>query len=185
MVPLVAQDLAVGPSELLKSLPIKFKEIIDKFQNINYEKFPDKLSLMHTIQHTMDMVLRPKQSIPPFVEFAHNLVNRCISHSLFKVVYVQKVRQPIEFATENCIEHVRDIHASVRKKIALNNEASKIQVDTHSEEYNVGDYILVRIHPRRFPINSSSNSFQIVRKISINAYVINLFVNLNDNQFQQ
>lgn len=68
MVPLVAQDRAIGPSELPKGLPIKVKEIIDKFQNINYEKFPNKLSLMHTIQHTMDLVLRPQLSISPFVE---------------------------------------------------------------------------------------------------------------------
>lgn len=188
MVPLVAQDLAVDPSELPKDLPIEVKEIVNKFQNITHEKFANQLSPMNTIQHTMDLILRPQLSILPLVKFAHYLVNWCISHGLFEVVYGSKVHQPIELSTENFIEHARDIHANVRKKIALSNGAYKIQVDTPSDEYNVGDYIFVHIHPRGFPIKyfkkfhaHSSSSFQIVRKIGTNAYVINLFINLNNN----
>lgn len=70
----------------------------------------------------------------------------------------------------------------------MSNKTYKIQADAHHKfkEYNIGDYVLICIHPKCFPKNlfkkfrvCSFSPFQIVRKIVPNAYVGNLLANFN------
>ena len=54
---------------------------------------------------------------------------------------------------ENFAKHTHDLHAEIRQKISLSNEEYKLVVDVHhrSKEFNVGEYVMVRIRPERIP----------------------------------
>ena len=59
----------------------------------------------------------------------------------------------------------------------------KCYADLHKKahEFNVRDYVMVQIHPERYPPNTvkklharSAGQFKILKKINSNAYVVNL-----------
>ena len=54
---------------------------------------------------------------------------------------------------ENFSKHIHDLHAEIRRKIFLSNEEYKLTVDVHHryKEFNVGEYVMVRIRPERIP----------------------------------
>ena len=55
--------------------------------------------------------------------------------------------------TENFTKHIHDLHAEIRRKISLSNEEYKLAADVHcrSKEFNVSDYVMVCIRPKRIP----------------------------------
>ena len=54
---------------------------------------------------------------------------------------------------ENFAKHIHDLHAEIRRKISLSNEEYKLAADVHHryKEFNVGEYVMVRIGPERIP----------------------------------
>ena len=62
---------------------------------------------------------------------------------------------------ENFAKHIHDLDAEIRRKISLSNEEYKLAADVHrrSNEFNVGDYVMVRIRPERIPKPFSKKNF--------------------------
>ena len=75
------------------------------------------------------------------------------------------------------------MHNKIRKKIQASNFQHKIHADTHRRhtEFQVGDYVMIRIQPERFPSGTikklqarSVESFKVLKRMGPNAYVIDL-----------
>ena len=76
--------------------------------------------------------------------------------------------------TENFAKYIHDLHAEIRRKISLSNEEYKLATDVHQgyKEFNVGEYVMVRIHPERITKTFSKKLFaramdlySIIRKL--------------------
>ena len=89
------------------------------------------------------------------------------------------VSEPIE----NFVEHIHDLHVEIRRKISLRNKEYKLAADVHrrSKEFNVGDYVIVRIHPEKIPKTFlkklyaiAMGPYSIIRKLGFNAYILDL-----------
>ena len=85
--------------------------------------------------------------------------------------------------TKNFAKHIHDLHVEIRQKISLSNENYKLVVDVHRryEEFNIGEYVMVRIHPKRIPKTFSKKlytrvmgPYYIIRKLRSNAYLLDL-----------
>ena len=94
------------------------------------------------------------------------------------------VYEPIE----NFAKHIYDLHAEIRRKISLSNEEYKLIVDVHhrSKEFNVGEYVMVRIRPKRIPKTFSKKlyarvmgPYSIIHKLGSNAYLLDLPNDMN------
>ena len=84
---------------------------------------------------------------------------------------------------KNFAKYIHDLHADIRRKISLSNEEYKLAADGHrsSKEFNVGDYVMVHIHPERIPKTFSKKlyaramgPYSIIRKMGSNAYLLDL-----------
>ena len=84
---------------------------------------------------------------------------------------------------ENFAKYIHDLHAGIRQKISLSNEECKLAADVHKryKEFNVGEYVMVRIRPKRIPKTFSKKLFaramglySIIRKLRSNAYLLDL-----------
>ena len=107
-------------------------------------------------------------------EFSYNnSINRSTGKSPFQIVNDYSPRTPIDLVplpphmrvsepAENFAKHIHDLHAEIRQKISLSNEEYKLAADVHrrSKEFNVGDYVMVRIHPERIPKTFSKKLLQ-------------------------
>ena len=80
-------------------------------------------------------------------------------------------------SAENFAKHIHDLHAEIRRKISLSNEEYKLVVDVHHryKEFNVGEYVMVRIRPERIPKTFSKKllaramgPYSIIRKLRSN-----------------
>ncbi|KAL3533257.1 hypothetical protein ACH5RR_006778 [Cinchona calisaya] len=80
-------------------------------------------------------------------------------------------------------KHILDIHNEVRRKIAINNEKYKSHADLKRKfaDFQGGDEVMVCICPERYPKSvykklhsRSAEPFKILKKISSNAYVLEL-----------
>ena len=128
-------------------------------------------------------------------EFAYNNSgNRSTGKSLFQIVNGYSPYTPIDLVplpphmrvfkpAENFAKHIHDLHAEIRRKISLSNEEYKLVADVHrrSKEFNVGDYVMVRIRPERIPKTFSKKlyaraigPYSIIRKMGSNAYLLDL-----------
>ena len=85
--------------------------------------------------------------------------------------------------TKNFAKHIHDLHVGIRRKIFLSNEEYKMIVDVHNryKEFNVGEYVMVRIRPERIPKSFSKKlyaramgPYSIIRKLRSNAYLLDL-----------
>ena len=83
------------------------------------------------------------------------------------------------------LRHLHDIFMiciiRFAKKIQVGNSQYKIHVDTRQRhvEFQVGDYVMIRIQPERFPSGTikklqahSARPFKVLKRIDTNAYVI-------------
>jgi hypothetical protein len=103
--------------------------------------------------------------ILPTVQFAYNSsINRSICMSSFEVVHGYKPRKPLDLlpmslharvyeSAESFARRIQDLHIKITKQIQASNAQHKLQADLHRKynEFNVGDYVMVRIRPERFP----------------------------------
>ena len=79
------------------------------------------------------------------------------------------------------------LHADIRCKIAQSNENYKLaNAHRRSQEFNAGEYVLVRIHLERYPKNSfqklharAIGPHRIIRKFGPNAYLLDLPYNMS------
>lgn len=98
-------------------------------------------------------------------QFAYNnSVNRSIGMSPFEVVSGYKPRTPIDLIPLTAAQrpsdladafahHIHALHKDIRKKLITSYETYKWAADLHRRdvEYQVGDFVTVRIKPERFP----------------------------------
>uniref|UniRef100_A0A5B7BML6 RNA-directed DNA polymerase n=1 Tax=Davidia involucrata TaxID=16924 RepID=A0A5B7BML6_DAVIN len=136
----------------------------------------------------------------PTAEFAYNnSVNRSTGKSPFECVHGFSPRQPIDLiplppesrpsaSADSFAQHIHELHADIRRKIALSNETYKLAANVHRRklEFNEGDYVMVRVRPERYPRNSfkklharAIGPFRILRKLGPNAYLIDLPNDMN------
>ena len=68
-----------------------------------------------------------------------------------------RVSEPVE----NFAKHIHNLHDEIRRNISLSNEEYKLVADVHrrSKEFNVGDYVMVPIHPERIPKTCSKKLY--------------------------
>ena len=104
-------------------------------------------------------------SILPIAQLAYNSsINRSISASPFEIMHGYTPRKPLDLlpmspnvrifeSAEAFARHIHDLHNKIRKKIQASNSQYKIHADIHRHhaEFRVGDYIMIRIRPERFP----------------------------------
>ena len=84
---------------------------------------------------------------------------------------------------KNFAKHIHDLHAEIRRKIFLSNEKYKLTANVHHryKEFNVGEYVMIRIHPKRIPKTFSKKHYaramgpySIIRKLGSNVYLLDL-----------
>ena len=128
-------------------------------------------------------------------EFVYNnFVDRSTGKIPFQIVNGYSPRTSIDLvplpphmlvseSAENFAKHIHDLHAKIMRKISLSNEEYKLAADVHrrSKEFNVGEYVMVHIHPERIPKTFSKKlyarvmgPYYIIRKLGSNAYLIDL-----------
>uniref|UniRef100_A0A2N9IMT1 Reverse transcriptase zinc-binding domain-containing protein n=1 Tax=Fagus sylvatica TaxID=28930 RepID=A0A2N9IMT1_FAGSY len=138
---------------------------------------------------------RTWDSILPIAQFAYNnSVNKTIGMSPFKVVHGYKARKPLDLlpmspqvriseSVEAFARHVHDLHKDISNRIHSSNTRYKVQADSRRRhlEFAVGDYVMIRIKPERFPSGTvkklqarSVGPFKVFKRIGSNAYIIEL-----------
>jgi hypothetical protein len=84
-------------------------------------------------------------------------------------------------SAETFARHVHDLHKDISNRIHSSNTRYKVQVDCCRRhlEFAVGDYVMIRIRPERFPSGTvkklearSASPFKVLKWIGSNAYVI-------------
>ena len=87
---------------------------------------------------------------------------------------------------ENFAKHINDLYAEIERKISLSNEEYKLAVNVRrrSKEFNVGEYVIVRICLKRILKMFSKKlyaraigPYYIIHKLGSNTYHLDL---LND-----
>jgi len=80
--------------------------------------------------------------------------------------------------------HMHELHKEISDRIEHDNTNYKLRADIKKKfkNFNVGDFVMVRIHPERFSRGTvkklnvcSVGPFKILKKFNDNAYVIYLF----------
>jgi len=128
-------------------------------------------------------------------QFAYNSsINKSIDMSPFEVVHGYKPRKPLDLlhmsfharvseSAESFARRIQDLHIEITKQIETSNAQYKLQADLRRRhnEFNVGDYILIRIRPERFPSGAnrklhahSAGPFKVLQRVGPNAYVLDL-----------
>jgi hypothetical protein len=88
--------------------------------------------------------------------------------SSFEVVHGYKPRKPLYLLpmslhttvselTESFARKIQDLHVEIFKQIHVINVQYKLRADLHRQhnEFNVGDYVMIRIKPRWFPLGTN------------------------------
>ncbi|KAK8933568.1 hypothetical protein KSP39_PZI015465 [Platanthera zijinensis] len=134
-------------------------------------------------------------SVLPLAEFAYNSsVNRTTGLSPFHILLGYEPRKPVDLiplplesrpseSAESFIQHIHELHESIRKKIATSNDNYKAYADVHRRErsFEVGTQVLVRLRAERFPSGTAKKlnarrvgPYTVVRRIGPNAYEIDI-----------
>ena len=79
---------------------------------------------------------------------------------IFQIVNGYSPRTPIDLVplplhmsvsepAKNFSKHIHDLHAKIRRNLSLSNEEYKLVANVHcrSKEFNIGEYVMVRIRP--------------------------------------
>ena len=86
-------------------------------------------------------------------------------------------------SAESFTRRIQDLHIEITKQIQASNAQYKLQADLHRRhnEFNVGDYVMIRIRPERFPSGAnrklharSAGPFKVLQRVGPNAYVLDL-----------
>ena len=86
-------------------------------------------------------------------------------------------------SAEAFARHVHDLHKDISNRIHSSNTRYKVQANSCRRhlEFAVGDYVMIRIRPKRFPLGTvkklqarSVGPFKVLKRIGSNAYVIEL-----------
>jgi hypothetical protein len=152
-------------------------------------------SLGNLLRCLMGDHARTWDSILPIAQFAYNnSINRTIGMSPFEVVHGYKARKPLDLlpmspqvrmseSAEAFARHVHNLHKDISNRIHLSNTRYKVQADSRRRhlEFVVGDYVMIRIRPKRFPSGTvkklqarSAGPFKVLKRIGSNTYVIEL-----------
>ena len=128
-------------------------------------------------------------------KFAYNnYVNCSTGKNNFQIVNGYSPHIPIDLVplprhmrvsklAKNLAKQIYDLHVEIRRKISLSNEEYKLTADVHRRfnEFNVGEYVTVRIHLERIPKTFSKklyaramNPYSIIHKLGSNAYLLDL-----------
>jgi ribosomal protein L21E len=131
----------------------------------------------------------------PQAEFAYNSsVNRSIGLSPFEIVTGCRPQVPLDLTplplhspasqgAEDFSQHIHNIHAEVRRRLVVSAENYKQHADLHRRlvTFNVGDLVLVRLRPERFPRGAfhklhhrRAGPFKILHWLGANAYHLEL-----------
>ena len=108
-------------------------------------------------------------AVLPTAEFAfNNSVNRSTGKSPFEVVHGYKPRTPLDLipmspmhktseSAESFAQRMHDLHKTIRDKINATNLKYKNLADIHrrTQNFEIGDYVMVRLRPERFPSGTS------------------------------
>jgi len=114
--------------------------------------------------------------------------------SPFEVMHSYQPRQPINLipmaphhtrmfeSVASFASHIHDLLKEINIQIQKSNASYKTYADLHkAQEFNVGDYVIIRIHSEWYPSGivkklhaHSAGPFKILRKINSNAYVVDL-----------
>jgi len=114
--------------------------------------------------------------------------------SPFEVVHGYKPRKPLDLlpmsihtrvseSAEFFARRIQDLHIEITKQIQASNVQYKLQAYLHRRhhEFNVGDYVMIRIKPERFPSGTnrklharSARSFKVLQWVGSYAYVLDL-----------
>lgn len=145
--------------------------------------------------------MRPRQwdLALPQAEFAYNSAQHSSTGmSPFLVVYKKQPRQVLDLvelprdqtvkSADHLIEQAQVVQKQVRTKLEQSNARYKAAADSHRRHkvFSVGDMVMVFLRKERYPAGSYSKlsprkygPFRILRKISDNAYVVDLPVPMN------
>ena len=153
------------------------------------------MSLGNLLRFLVNDYNRNWDLILPSTQFAYNSsVNRSISISPFEVVHGYKPRKPLYLLpislhttvselTESFARKIQDLHVEITKQIQVSNVQYKLRADLHRRynEFNVRDYVMIRIKPRRFPLGTnrelhvrSAWPFKVLQRVGPYAYVLDL-----------
>lgn len=120
------------------------------------------------------------------------MLSRSTSKAPFKVVYTKvlnhvpdllKLPSPTIQPVESLTTWISSTLNNVRLKLAISNAKYKVQADLYRREkcFDEGDLVMVHLQKERFPIREyhklqtkKFSPFRIVKKISKNAYILDL-----------
>jgi hypothetical protein len=139
--------------------------------------------------------LRNWDLILPTAQIAYNSsVNWSLGMSPFEVVHGYKPRKPLDLipmsphasvsmSAEAFSQYLHDLHIEINKQLEASNASYKLRANLHKRqvEFNIGDYVMIRIRPEQCPPRSASKlqarsagPFKILKRVGPNAYVIDL-----------
>ena len=134
-------------------------------------------------------------SILDIAEFAYNSsVNRTTGRTPFEILLGVQPKRPIDLMSlppqarvsieaDEFLRHITEVHANVRRRIALNNEVYKASADRHRRyvEFKPGDMVMIRVNPERFQTGVNTKlhprkmgPYKVLKRIGPNAYVLEL-----------
>jgi hypothetical protein len=109
--------------------------------------------------------------------------------SPFEVVHGYKPRKPLDLipmsphasvsmSAEAFAQHLHNLHIEINKQLEVSNASYKLRADLHKRqvEFNIGDYVMIRIRPERRPPGSASKlqarsagPFKMFKRVGPNA----------------
>ena len=128
-------------------------------------------------------------------EFAYNsLVNRSTGFSPFEIVTWYKPRNPIDLppfpigdwpsaSAESFAYYLHDLHDYIHRQIVVSNDNYKSTAYLHKrlQKFVVGDEMMVRVRPKRFPQGTLKKLharciglYRVLRKFGFNAYELEI-----------
>ncbi|XP_058072371.1 uncharacterized protein LOC131221208 [Magnolia sinica] len=163
---------------------------MDELRDVFPDDLPDESPPRRDIEHN-----RTWGTVIPTTKFAFNSsIDRSTSLSPYEVDTVYKPGKPIDLVpmslshrasgpAESFALHIHSWHQEIRQKITTSNEHYKFSANQHKrfKEFNVGDSVMVRIRPERYPPWAirklharNAGPFKIIKRNSLNVYEVDL-----------
>ena len=133
---------------------------------------------------TLDLTPKDKSLLDELISYLWNYLVNCHPHekSNMSLTLHPFHLTIVPRSFHSSIQHIHNLDVEVRQKIVLNNENYKLVTNAHcrSQEFHIGNYILVYIHCERFSTNSFKKlhsrigPFPIIQKLNFKAYIFDL-----------